>query len=131
MQIVAAGIVKCNNQILIAQRRKDKSLGLYWEFPGGKQEEGEALEQTIKREFLEELDKEIEVEDFFMENVFDYEFGQIKLVAFWASAKNQEIQIHPDHEQIMWVDIKELKNYNFAPADKKFIEELDKWTKQL
>lgn len=31
----------------------------------------------------------------------------------------------------MWVDIKELKNYNFAPADKKFIEELDKWTKQL
>ena len=41
MKRVAAGIIVCNNKILIAQRKRGKDLEYFWEFPGGKIEPGE------------------------------------------------------------------------------------------
>lgn len=34
MKRVAAGIIVCNNKILIAQRKRGKDLEYFWEFPG-------------------------------------------------------------------------------------------------
>ena len=67
MKKVSAGIVCRNGKILICQRPKGKSLAGFWEFPGGKLEEGESLQDCLKRELKEELDIEVAVGDFFME----------------------------------------------------------------
>ncbi len=58
---VTAGVIWQQDRFLIAQRPPDRLLGGLWEFPGGKCEPGESLEDCLKREIREELGVEIEV----------------------------------------------------------------------
>ena len=51
---VTAGLIWKENKLLIATRPKGTHLEGLWEFPGGKQEEGENLEECLKREIEEE-----------------------------------------------------------------------------
>ena len=52
---VTAAVIEKNNKILIAQRKKEKHLGLKWEFPGGKIDDGESPESCLRRELKEEF----------------------------------------------------------------------------
>src|SRR5688572_12072668 len=51
----AIAIVTRGDKVLICQRKDDDTLGGYWEFPGGKQEDGETLHECLARELREEL----------------------------------------------------------------------------
>ena len=82
MKIVTAAIIIHNGKILIAQRKHGKNQEYLWEFPGGKQEAGETLEECLHREIMEELRLDITVEKFFTESRYDYESGSISLHAF-------------------------------------------------
>lgn len=124
MREVSAGIVICDNKILIAQRKIGKSLELCWEFPGGKLEANETLPQCLKRELMEEFSKEVVIDEFFMQSIYNYEFGCIQLNAYFAHTDNTEILVHPDHEQIKWIELSEIDNYEFCPADIPFVEKL-------
>ncbi len=117
MKHVSAGIIICNNKLLIARRNHNKSLSGKWEFPGGKQEIGETMPECFKREIMEELKLEIRVGDFFMNSVYEYEHGEICLHVYYAYTDNQEICFHSDHDSLQWVTPEELDNYEFAPAD--------------
>jgi len=66
--IVVGAAVTANRkgEVLIAQRKQNDMLGGLWEFPGGKQEPGETIEECIARELKEELGINVEVGDFFM-----------------------------------------------------------------
>ncbi|MCL2925118.1 MAG: NUDIX domain-containing protein, partial [Trichodesmium sp. MAG_R04] len=50
-------------KILIDKRRSGGSFAGLWEFPGGKKEAGETIEDCIKREVLEELGIEVALEE--------------------------------------------------------------------
>lgn len=53
---VAVGILmKDNGDVLLGQRPAGKPYAGYWEFPGGKVEQGEDIVAALKREFMEEL----------------------------------------------------------------------------
>ena len=58
---VTAAVIQRDGQVLLARRPSRGLLGGMWEFPGGKQEPGEELEQTLQREIREELAVEIAV----------------------------------------------------------------------
>ena len=58
---VGTGIIVRNGKIFIGQRPEGKPLAGLWEFPGGKLEAGETIEQCLKRELKEELDVEAEI----------------------------------------------------------------------
>ena len=53
---VAVGIIfRSPDQFLLAKRPEGKPYAHYWEFPGGKLEQGETVHQALKRELQEEL----------------------------------------------------------------------------
>jgi len=118
--LVAAAIIFNNDQILIARRAPGKHLAGYWEFPGGKIEPGETPEACLIREIQEELGITIQVDSFLIENPYQYEEKQILLKAYLCSYLGGEIQLN-DHDQVLWVNKNELKNYKLAPADIAFI----------
>jgi 8-oxo-dGTP diphosphatase len=128
IDVVAAIIENDKKEILIAKRKLGKSQGGLWEFPGGKVEEGEKLEESLIRELKEEMNIEIEVIKYFEENVHHYEKISIRLIAFKAIIISREIELK-DHEEYVWVQANKLKEFEFAPADICFVEKLIKLLK--
>jgi 8-oxo-dGTP diphosphatase len=57
---VSAGIIRNGDDILLAQRPPGSRHAGFWEFPGGKFEDGETPESCLKRELIEELELEIQ-----------------------------------------------------------------------
>jgi ADP-ribose pyrophosphatase len=84
MKEVTAAIILKDNKVLIAQRAAGENLAGNWEFPGGKIEPGETLQECLKREIDEEFEVDIEVLDFFGESTYSYHNGTIILIAFWC-----------------------------------------------
>ena len=56
---VCAAVAFRDGKLLLASRRPGSNLAGKWEFPGGKQRDGESLVDCIRRELLEELGLEI------------------------------------------------------------------------
>ena len=123
MKEVTAAIILKDNKVLIAQRAPEDNLAGKWEFPGGKIEHGETLQECLKREIREELDVEIEVLDFFGESIYAYHSGTIKLMAFWCQWISGDFTLKV-HSHIAWVSHVELDLYDFAPADIPLVEKL-------
>ena len=117
--VVAAIIVK-NNKFFIAQRNKNKHLGLRWEFPGGKVEKNETFEDALKREIKEELNIEIKIHSKLGEENYKDDKIDIKLHYFYCSYINGNIKLS-EHEDSAWVTKEEFKNYKFAEGDKDII----------
>lgn len=128
---ISMAIVTYQNKILIAQRKKGKHQEFMWEFPGGKLEKGETLQECVAREFNEEFGKKITVGEFFMDKTYTYaDKGDFHLNAFWATCDNETIPHLYEHEDAKWVLPDELKNYTFCPADMPFIEGIQKFFAQ-
>ncbi|CAH1203029.1 CTP pyrophosphohydrolase [Paenibacillus allorhizoplanae] len=123
MKKVAAALLMKENKILIAQRKSTDKLAGKWEFPGGKQEDGETLEECLKREMNEEFGIEVNVGDFFGESTFHYMAGTIVLYAYWCTWTSGEL-VAVDHDDYRWVSVEEMSQFDFAPADVPFINTL-------
>lgn len=118
---VVAAIIKKDNQILIAQRLKGEFAG-QWEFPGGKIEPKETPQEALKREILEEMELQIEINDFLIKAEYTYSTFHLSMECFICSLKNDEIRLH-DHTAIKWIPINEdIKNINWVPADVQVFE---------
>jgi len=57
--VAAAALVDIDGRVLVQQRPEGKHMAGLWEFPGGKVEPGERLEQSLIRELKEELDVDV------------------------------------------------------------------------
>ena len=60
-RVVMGLLFNDSGRILIARRNPSKRYGGLWEFPGGKIEAGETIEEALEREIMEELDAPIMV----------------------------------------------------------------------
>ena len=116
MKKVVAAIIKDKNHLLIAKRHAKDPLAGKWEFPGGKLEPGETPEECLVREIREELKLEIEVGDFYEDNVYGPKDQAIHLLFYWAQVMNGEA-VPVVHDEIKWIAVNELEKLDFAPAD--------------
>ena len=123
IEVAAAIIENDQGQILIARRKKGKAQEGMWEFPGGKLERNETVEDCLRRELLEEMNIKIHPYEYFGENDHSYGLTHIRLVAYKAVSVSGEIVL-VDHDDYRWVFSKDLGEYEFAPADVKFVEML-------
>ncbi|QPC84433.1 A/G-specific adenine glycosylase [Phototrophicus methaneseepsis] len=128
---VAAGIIYNNDgHMLIAQRPNDGLLGGLWEFPGGKQEVGETLPETLKRELREELAIEVTVGNLFTKVKHGFTHFKITLHAYECQYQGPMLpHTEPqliEAQAIAWVTQGELARYSFGKADRMVIEALEK-----
>lgn len=92
-------------------------LPLKWEFPGGKLETGEALEDCIFREIKEELGFQVLVREKLPPSIFDYGAGnEICLYPFICHIQSGELSLK-EHKQVLWLPVHELKDLDWAAAD--------------
>jgi len=125
MKKIVAAIIKEKDQILIAQRHSKDPLAGKWEFPGGKLEPGETPEECLVREIREELRVEIEIRSFYDDNVYGSKDQAIHLLFYWAEVVNGEV-IPVVHDDVKWINIKELARFDFAPADIPVVRRLER-----
>lgn len=118
---VAAGVIwRADGLLLIAQRPLDGLLGGLWEFPGGKQEPGESLPQTLRREIKEELALEIDVGPHLLTLKHAYTHFRITLHAFEAHCMGGQVA-HLGVADHAWVRVDELDRYAFAATDRHIV----------
>lgn len=124
---VTAGVIyereEPANRILIAQRPEEGLLGGLWEFPGGKQEDGESLPEALARELQEELGITVEVGDFLMRVKHAFTHFRITLHAFecrHVSGQPAALGV----ADFAWVTLQEMDRYAFGKADQAIIAEL-------
>lgn len=120
---VVAALIWDNDQFLICQRPAHKARALLWEFVGGKVEPGETKEQALIRECQEELAITISVGNVFMDVVHEYPDITVHLTLFNATIA-AGIPQKLEHNDIHWIGIDEIDNYEFCPADTEILERL-------
>jgi mutator protein MutT len=123
-RIDAAIAIVCRDQkILVCQRKDGDTLGGYWEFPGGKQEDGETLEQCLARELREELAIAARPIARLGTVEHDYPDVQIRLHPFVCAHESGEVE-HLECQASQWIDPQSLRDYCFPPANDALIEEV-------
>lgn len=123
VHVVGAIIENENKDILCALRGPEMTLPNYWEFPGGKIEDGESKEAALIREIQEELGCTIEVLKHVDDTTYEYEKVIVRLETFMSKVISGTPQVS-EHAEIKWVPRKELNALNWAPADIPAIEKL-------
>lgn len=119
---VAVGVVRREDgKILIARRPDHLHMGGRWEFPGGKVEEGETVQQALARELREEV--AIEVKDLqpLTEIRHDYPEKTVLLDTWWVTKFDGEAD-GQEGQQTAWVDAADLTNYQFPDANQEIIQ---------
>jgi 8-oxo-dGTP diphosphatase len=110
MKDVACGIMyDTKNKILMGQR-KDIQV---WEFPGGKQEEGENILDCLRREWMEELNLEIEID----KEIHSHEQDGFRCRFFIGRIKYELDLVPRVHQRIQFIDVFNLNTLDLFPAD--------------
>ena len=120
---VVAGILQKDDKILIARKKEGKSLAGYFEFTGGKMEDGETPEESLIRELMEEMDIKIKVNRYVGESIYDYGNLVSSLKGYLAEILEGEITLI-DHDKYEGVTLSEIDNYKLAPADIPLVKNL-------
>lgn len=117
MKTVTAAIIRCGGAVLLARRAPGQKLAGLWEFPGGKLEDGETLEQCLSRELMEELGLTSRVGTVFAETIYTYAHGAIHLVALNVEVNPSEEIVLSVHDRVEWVNVADVLGVDLAPAD--------------
>ena len=120
---VTAAVLERDGLLLIARRPSKGLLGGLWEFPGGKQEEGEDLPACLRRELDEELGVQVQVSELFGSYQHAYTHFRVTLHAFRCTLLNGEPQ--PLHaSELRWVSLSQLKDFPMGKIDRAISRDL-------
>lgn len=123
--LVAAALIRRGGRILITKRPAGSHLSGSWEFPGGKREDGETLEECLEREIREELGVTVRAERLLRRVDHEYEAFSISLHLFLCSEPEGE-PTPLGCESLAWVRPEDLDRYPMPPADEELVRRLKK-----
>jgi 8-oxo-dGTP diphosphatase len=120
--VAAAALVDIDGRVLIAKRPHGKELAGFWEFPGGKVENGETPEQCLIRELDEELGIKVTKACLapFVFTSHAYESFHL-LMPLYLVRRWEGFVSAREHEAIAWVKPDKLGDYQMPPADEPLV----------
>lgn len=121
IEVVAAIIVR-DGKVFATERGYGQWKG-WWEFPGGKMEEGESPEEALKREIREELDAEICVGELLDTVEWDYPDFHLTMHCFICSLTSGSMHLN-EHEDAAWLTEETLDSVKWLPADEGLIPKI-------
>lgn len=119
---VVAAIIRKEDKVFATQRGYGEWKD-WWEFPGGKIEQGETPEEALKREISEELSAEINVDELFITVDYDYPKFHLTMHCYLCTLQTNAMHLN-EHESARWLAKDELDSVKWLPADKSIIEKL-------
>ena len=122
IEVVAAIIIK-EGQVFATQRGYGEFQG-WWEFPGGKIEEGECARAALVREIREELDAEISVGDLLETVEWDYPDFHLTMHCFVCELVSDSMHLN-EHEAAAWLSRNTLHSVKWLPADEGILEKIE------
>jgi 8-oxo-dGTP diphosphatase len=124
LRFVAAALIVRDGKVLIGQRRADQPMASLWEFPGGKIEPGESAQEALARELSEELGIQAQVGPRVTRIRHHYRRGgAVDLQFFTVRDFTGEID-NQIYQQVRWVKLADLTEYEFLAADRGLIRDL-------
>ena len=122
--IVTAAVVERDDTFLVTRRMKGTHLAGTWEFPGGKCEAGESLEDSLRRELREELGVACDVGVEVFTVTHEYEDRRVELHFFACTLLDEPTPLLG--QEMQWVARTRLRELQFPPADAELIALLSK-----
>ncbi len=124
LRFVAAALIVRSGQVLIGQRRHDQPMASLWEFPGGKIESGESPQQALVRELSEELGIQASIGPAVTRIRHNYRHGGAVDLQFFAVREFTGEIDNRIYQQVRWVNLENLPEYEFLAADRGLIRDL-------
>lgn len=119
---VVAAIIKHENKIFATQRGYGEFKG-FWEFPGGKMEEGETPQNALIREIREELETDIKVGELIETVEYDYPQFHLTMHCFACTVVSGDLELK-EHKDAKWLTKDTLNSVEWLPADVVIVEKL-------
>ncbi len=120
---VAAAVIERDGKLMICQRRPEDSGGGFWEFPGGKREPGETLEQCLVREIGEELGCTITAGPLIAMIPAVWKDRDLRL-HFFAATITAGVPEPIEVARIEWIDRARLGEFEFLPSNGPLLAQL-------
>ena len=123
IEVAVGVVVNGDSQILVGQRVVKDDYFQKWEFPGGKVEQGETVEQALIREFYEETGLKILGSKFLMHVRHDYQDRAVSLHVHLIKQFSGDVQSR-EGQALRWVDLQEIDKLDFLQGNSKIITRL-------
>ena len=120
---VSAAIIHDKTGRIFATQRGYGEWKDWWEFPGGKIEQGETPQQALIREIKEELDTEIRVGELIDTIEYDYPTFHLSMDCFWAEVVAGNLVLK-EAAAAKWLTKETLDSVEWLPADITLIEKI-------
>lgn len=120
VHVAVAVIINEADEVCITLRHQDSHQGGLWEFPGGKIEPNENVEQALTREIKEELGLEIKTSRPLITINHDYDDKKVclhvsRVLAYQGRAHGAEGQL------LKWLPVDQLSSHDFPAANQPII----------
>ena len=122
----AAAIIVRDGKVLAARRFTGKRYDGWWEFPGGKIEEGETAQQCCVREIKEELNLDVQIDRHYYSVDFMYPAFQLLMEVYLCTATSPiENIILSEHDDYTWLKLDDLYEVKWLPAAFDVLKQLE------
>ncbi|WP_435009803.1 (deoxy)nucleoside triphosphate pyrophosphohydrolase [Tundrisphaera lichenicola] len=120
---VGIGLIGRDGRYLIRVRPVGSAMSGYWEFPGGKCEPGESVEEATARECFEEVGIRVVVGDRLRQVIHRYPHGLVELNYYRCTIEGPRTD-PAVHSGFQWVPAGQLPSYQFPEANEAVITDL-------